>query len=190
MRASLPGPCATFCFSLLLLWGLSVVCVGGPSTGALPEMCPRMGSPLVMSQICPEPCFSPPKVDTGMPQVACWQWHPDFFCVYAHQPCLLALQNIPYNGPAVDTMCSRPRTSSSALIPSVCSLTSLCSPTPWRVISCYAVTVDQLWPGQPSKHLHYLVGCNCTFSSEVFTHALGRRLSIQISSSLCTLHQP
>lgn len=133
MRASLPGPCATFFFSLLLLWGLSVVCVGGPSTGALPEMCPRMGSPLVMSQICPEPCFNPPKVDTGMPQVACWQWHPDFFCVYAHQPCLLALQNIPYNGPAVDTMCTRPRTSSSALIPSVCSLTSLCSPTPWRV---------------------------------------------------------
>ena len=77
-------------------------------------------------------------------QVSHGQWHPDFFCVYAHQPCLLALQKISYNHPAMGAMCSRTCASGSALIPSVCSLKSLGLPTPWRVIPCCAVTVDQL----------------------------------------------
>lgn len=43
-------PCATLCFSFLLLWGLPTVCIYGPSIGALSQICPSMCSPLVTLQ--------------------------------------------------------------------------------------------------------------------------------------------
>lgn len=52
------------------------------------------------------------------------------------------------------------------------------------------LAVLSLWANsgcQTRKHLHYAVVCNHSCFSEIFTHALRRRPSTQISSSLCTV---
>ena len=147
-RASLPAPSAVFCFSLLLLWGRQwgvCVCWGiywcSPCDVAQDGQSIGDRSVLILASALPGWHW--------YTQESCWQWQPDFFFVCP--PALHVLRRFPVMVPH-GRLCPRLHTSSGALLPSLCSLKSLCLPTPWRVISlsCYCGPTLAVRPGSIS----------------------------------------
>ena len=157
------------------------VCVcAGASTGALPEMCPRMGCPSVTGLSWT--LLQPSQVTLVYPRVmlAVAAWF--VLCVPTS---LVCAQKVPCDGP---TWTPVPQ----AAYQQWCSASfSVLTQEPLFAYSLEGyLALLLLWANsgcQTRKHLHYAVVCNHSFFSEIFTHALRRRPSTQISSSLCTV---
>ena len=124
-----------------------------------------------------------------------WHWYTPslmlavapLFLLQVCPPALLACaQKVPYNGPTMDAC-------APGFIPVVVFCFLLCAHSRASVRLLpggLSLALLLLWTNsgrQTRKHSHYPVGCNHSFFNEIFKHALRRRLSIQISSSLCTV---
>lgn len=156
------------------------------SGGVRPQLCTGVGSPLATLQPQPGPSdyftlalltltlHIPGFVPTGASSL---------LCTLLQTHLAPALRFASCGSPGVDIV---PQTSYLQwhLASSAGPLTCHSSPVPGRVADACPATLAHLWPRQDSNHLHYPMVCNLIFFHEIWTSALGRELSFQVSFSL------